>query len=304
MPIKVPNDLPAVKTLESEKIFVIHENRAEKQDIRPLRILLLNLMPTKIITETQLLRCLSNTPLQIEVELLQTSTYTSKNTPEDHLFSFYKTFEDIKDNKYDGMIVTGAPVETMEFSDVLYIDELKKIFEWSEHHVYSSLYICWGAQAALNHFYGIPKYNLDNKVFGIFSHFITPEFENIFRGFDDIFNMPHSRHSEIRFSDIEKCDKLDILATSNLVGPSILSSKDRRKFFVTGHLEYDSDTLSIEYFRDKNAGLNPDIPINYFLDNDINNLPLVTWRSHAQLFFTNWLNYFVYQQTPYDITTI
>lgn len=304
MPIKVSNNLPAVKTLESENIFVITENRAIAQDIRPLKILILNLMPTKIVTETQLLRCLSNTPLQIEVDLLQTSTYTSKNTSEEHLISFYKRFDEVKNNKYDGMIITGAPVEKLDFDDVIYIDELKAIFEWSEHNVYSSLYICWGAQVALNYFYNIPKYNLDQKVSGIFKHYLTSQYENIFRGFDDIFCMPHSRHSEIRLSDILECNELDVLAISEAAGPSILTTNDRRKFFITGHLEYDSNTLSLEYFRDFNAGMSPKIPENYFCDNDPTKQPIVTWRSHAQLFFSNWLNYVVYQQTPYDLNSI
>ncbi|MFI3115064.1 MAG: homoserine O-succinyltransferase [Clostridia bacterium] len=304
MPINVPNDLPAVKTLQSENIFIIKEDRATKQDIRPLKILILNLMPTKIVTETQILRCLSNTPLQIEIDLLQTSTYTSKNTPEEHLFSFYKTFDDIKYNKYDGFIVTGAPVEHMEFSDVSYIDELHKIFNWSETHVHSSLYICWGAQVALSYFYDIPKYNLDKKLSGIFAHKSTSAFENIFRGFDDVFNMPHSRNSEVKLSDIEKNQSLDVLAHSKKAGPSIISSHDRRKFFITGHFEYDNDTLSIEYFRDKNAGIDVPIPENYFEDDDPTKNPIVTWRSHAQLFYSNWINYYLYQDTPFDLNSI
>lgn len=304
MPINVSNDLPAVKTLESENIFIIPEEKAVKQDIRPLKFLLLNLMPTKIVTETQILRCLSNTPLQIEVDLLQTSTYKSKNTPEKHLFSFYKVFEDIKDNKYDGLIVTGAPVELMDFSEVSYIEELHKIFEWSEKNVFSSLYICWGAQAGLDYFYSIPKYKRDDKLFGIFKHTINKRYENIFRGFDDEFNIPHSRNSENRISDIEKCDDLDILSSSEIAGASILASKDRRKFFITGHFEYDSDTLSIEYFRDLNAGIDIDIPKNYFKDDNDKNPPIVTWRSHAQLFFSNWINHCVYPHTPYDLNDI
>ncbi|MFI3227476.1 MAG: homoserine O-succinyltransferase [Clostridia bacterium] len=304
MPINVPNDLPAVKTLESENIFVIREERAMSQDIRPLKILFLNLMPTKIVTETQILRCLSNTPLQIEVDLLQTSTYTSKNTSSDHLLSFYKTFDDIKDNKYDGLIVTGAPVELMDFPQVSYIDELHKIFDWAESHIYSSLYICWGAQAALNHFYNIPKYKRESKLFGIFKHTILHNYENIFRGFDDEFNLPHSRNSENRLEDIEKCADLDVLSYSEVAGPSIMASKDRRKFFITGHFEYDAETLATEYFRDVNAGIDIKVPKNYFKNDDPSLKPVVTWRSHAQLFYSNWINYCVYQDTPYDLNTI
>ena len=304
MPINVPNNLPAVKTLESENIFVIRENRAMTQDIRPLKILILNLMPTKIATETQILRCLSNTPLQLQVDLMQTSTYISKNTPQDHLLSFYKTFDQIKDNKYDGLIVTGAPVELMEFEEVSYIEELHKILDWAEKNVYSSLYICWGAQAALNYFYDIPKYIREHKLFGIFNHTILHEYENIFRGFDDEFNIPHSRNSENSMLDIEKCDDLDVLSYSDVAGASILSSKDRRKFFITGHLEYDADTLALEYYRDIEAGLKIDVPVNYFKDNNPALKPVVSWRSHAQLFFSNWVNYCVYQATPYDINSI
>lgn len=304
MPIKISNNLPAVKTLESENIFVITANRAISQDIRPLKILILNLMPTKIVTETQLLRCLSNTPLQIEVDLLKTSTYSSKNTSDEHLVSFYKTFDEIKENKYDGLIVTGAPVEKLNYNDVLYIDELKSILDWAEQNVYSSLYICWGALVALNHFYNIPKYNLDTKISGVFEHYLTSKYENIFRGFDDIFNMPHSRHSEIKLADIIANDELDILANSEIAGPSIITTKNRRKFFITGHLEYDSNTLSLEYFRDKTANFDTSIPKNYFLYNDPTKKPIVTWRSHSQLFFSNWLNYVVYQETPYDLNSL
>lgn len=304
MPINVPNDLPAVKTLEGENIFVIREDRACSQDIRPLKILFLNLMPTKIVTETQILRCLSNTPLQIEVDLLQTSTYTSKNTPEDHLLSFYSTFDDIKDNKYDGFIVTGAPVELMDFKDVSYIDELHKILEWSEKNIHSSLYICWGAQAALNYFYDIPKYLRKEKLFGIFKHTIKTNYENIFRGFDDEFNIPHSRNSETRVCDIENSPNLDILSYSDSAGPSIIASKDRRKFFITGHFEYDFDTLAIEYFRDVNSNIDIAIPKNYFKDDNPEKKPLVTWRSHAQLFYSNWVNYYLYQNTPFDLDSL
>ncbi len=304
MPIKVPNDLPAVKTLKEENIFVITCERAKTQDIRPLRILILNLMPTKIVTETQLLRCLANTPLQLEVEFLKISTHESKNTSREHLDSFYHTFEEIKNNKYDGLIITGAPVEALEFSQVNYIKELNEIFEWSNHNVFSSLFICWGAQAGLNYFYDIPKYNLDKKISGIYPHKIIKERQNIFRGFDDVFNIPHSRNSEIRLEDIKKSPNLEVLATSSKAGVSIVASNDNRKFFITGHLEYDRDTLNKEYLRDIEAGLNPSIPENYFENDDPSSTPCMTWKSHAHLFFSNWLNYYVYQDTPYNIEDI
>jgi homoserine O-succinyltransferase len=304
MPIKIPSGLPANRILESEHIFVMSENRAQHQDIRPLKLLILNLMPTKIATETQLLRCLSNTPLQIEIDLLQTSTYTSKNTSADHLLSFYSTFDQIKHQKYDGMIITGAPVEHLDFESVDYWKELCKIMEWSKTNVYSSFHICWGAQAALYYHYGIPKYPLAKKMFGIFSHEVLVPTSPLLRGFDDRFPAPHSRHTEVRAEDINKCADLRLLATSPEAGVYIAASADGRQIFVTGHAEYDSDTLAGEYFRDLGKGLDIEKPVHYFPDDDPSRTPLVNWRSHAHLLYTNWLNYFVYQGTPYDLNTL
>ncbi len=304
MPIKIPNDLPATQTLLNENIFAITETRAITQDIRPLRILVLNLMPTKITTETQLARLLGNTPLQVEMELIHTKTHESKNTPQDHMIAFYKTFDDIKSENYDGMIITGAPVEQMPFEEVEYWDELCEIMEWSKTHVTSVFHICWGAQAGLYYHYGIGKKPLPEKMFGIFPH--TVEYKNsmLFRGFDDEFMVPHSRHTTISREDVEDNPRLKILASSEEAGLYAIMSPKGRQIFIMGHSEYDADTLKKEYLRDKNAGLPIKVPKNYFPDDDDTKEPLSTWRSHANLLYTNWLNYFVYQSTPYDIRTI
>jgi len=304
MPIKIPSDLPAATILENENIFVMSESRALKQDIRPLRLLILNLMPTKITTETQLLRCLSNTPLQIEIDLLQTSTHVSKNTSPDHLLAFYSTFDEVRDSRYDGMIITGAPVEHLSFDEVNYWAELCEIMDWSKTNVFSTFHICWGAQAALYHHYGIPKYPLPKKMFGVFSHDVLVPTSPLLRGFDDSFPAPHSRHTEVRAKDIEKCTGLEILSTSPEAGVYIIAKTDGRQIFVTGHAEYDADTLAGEYFRDLNRGLDIDPPKNYFPNDDPMRKPLVTWRSHGHLLFTNWLNYYVYQGTPYDLSNL
>ncbi len=304
MPIKIPNQLPATQTLTDENIFVITETRALTQDIRPLKILLLNLMPKKIITETQLARLLGNTPLQVELELIHTSTHESRNTPADHLLTFYKTFEDIKHLKYDGMIITGAPVEKMPFEDVEYWDELCEIFEWSKTNVTSTLHICWGAQAGLYYHYGIDKQPLDGKMFGVFPHTVDRRSSILFRGFDDVFMIPHSRHTTVKRSDIEAVSELKILASSEVAGVYAVATDRGRQIFLTGHAEYDAGTLREEYERDVNAGLPIDIPCNYFPQNDPTKDPIVTWRGHAHLLFSNWLNYFVYQTTPYDLSEI
>lgn len=274
------------------------------QDIRPLKIIILNLMPTKIETETQLLRLLGNSPLQVDIELLQTVTHVSKNTSHTHLTTFYRTFEEIKDQKYDGMIITGAPVELLDYEEVDYWDELCEIMEWSKRNVYSTLHICWGAQAALYYHYGIPKYLLPEKLTGVFRHRILDVFHPLMRGFDDRFLIPHSRHTEVRREDIQKHEDLIILATSRVAGVSIVANKSGRQFFITGHAEYDRNTLANEYFRDVNKGLHPQVPQNYFPGNDPAALPPLTWRSHANLLYTNWLNYYVYQQTPYDLKNL
>lgn len=304
MPIKIPNKIPARHALELENIFVMAESRAKKQDIRPLRIILLNLMPTKIETETQILRLLSNSPLQVEIELLQMATHESKNTPLKHLLSFYKTLDDVKEEKFDGMIVTGAPVELLPFEEVDYWSELTEVFDWAEKNVYSTLYICWGAQAGLYYRYGVPKYSLAEKMFGIFPHRPLDLFHPLMRGLDDIFYVPHSRHTEIRREDIAKIKDLQIISYSDMSGVHIVSDMDCRNFYFTGHSEYDADTLAKEYFRDLNKGLNIKIPYNYFPENDIKRTPYMTWRQTGSLLFTNWLNYFVYQQTPYDLSTL
>ena len=304
MPIKIQNSLPAAKILESENIFVMTEERAVTQDIRPLKIIILNLMPTKIETETQLLRLLGNTPLQVDIELLQTVTHVSKNTSHTHLTTFYRTFDEIKDQKYDGMIITGAPVELLDYEEVDYWDELCEIMDWSKRNVYSTLHICWGAQAALYYHYGIPKYLLPEKLTGVFRHRILDVFHPLMRGFDDRFLIPHSRHTEVRREDIQKHEDLIILATSRAAGVSIVANKSGRQFFVTGHAEYDRNTLANEYFRDVNKGLHPQVPQNYFPGKDPAALPPLTWRSHANLLYTNWLNYYVYQQTPYDLKNL
>ena len=304
MPIKIPNNLPATETLHEENIFVITETRALTQDIRPLKILLLNLMPTKIVTETQFSRLLGNTPLQVELEFLQTATHKSTHTDSQHLINFYQTFDEIKHKKYDGMIITGAPVEQMEFEEVNYWDELCEIMEWSKTHVTSTLHICWGAQAGLYYHYGIKKYTLDKKMFGIFPHKADYKNSMLLRGFDDVFMVPHSRHTAINREDVEKIDALKILASSDEAGVSIITTDKGRQIFVTGHLEYDADTLKKEYDRDIAKGDKIDVPKNYFPDDNPEKAPLVTWRSNANLLFSNWLNYFVYQTTPYDLDEI
>ena len=304
MPIKIPNELPAVKILNKENIFVMTEKRAITQDIRPLKIVLLNLMPLKIDTETQLTRLLGNSPLQVEIEFICTKTYSSKNTAKSHLQTFYKHFDDIKDQKFDGMIITGAPVEQMEFEEVVYWDELCEIMEWSKTHVHSTFHICWGAQAGLYYHYGIEKYPLDKKMFGIFKHKVERKTSMLFRGFDDEFFVPHSRHTSIYRKDIEKVPELRILATSKEAGVYAVATDNGKQIFITGHSEYDSDTLKKEYIRDKEAGLPIDIPVNYFPDDDDTKEPKSTWRSGANLIYSNWLNYYVYQTTPYDINEI
>lgn len=301
MPIKVQSDLPAIKVLESENIFVMPEEIAVKQDIRPLKIVILNLMPTKIVTETQLLRLLGNSPLQVDIELLQMATHQSKNTSSRHLTTFYETFADIKDHSFDGMIITGAPVETLEFEEVDYWPELCEIMEWSKHNVYSTMHICWGAQAGLYYHYGIPKYPMDEKLSGIFQHRVLNPNYPLMRGFDDRFVMPHSRFTTVNREDILNFPKLEVLATSRLAGVAVVCKKNGRQFYVMGHPEYDRDTLAKEYFRDVNKGLHPQVPFNYFPENDPAATPPLTWRSNASMLFTNWLNYYVYQQTPYDL---
>lgn len=304
MPIKIPNDLPAVKTLNYENIFVMTETRAITQDIRPLKILLLNLMPKKIETETQLSRLLGNSPLQVDLELIHTKSHKSKNTSAEHLFAFYKTFDDIKERTFDGMIITGAPVELMEFEEVEYWEELCEIMEWSKTHVTSTFHICWGAQAGLYYHYGIKKIPLEKKLFGVFAH--RPDYKRsiLLRGFDDVFMVPHSRHTTVAAEDIKKVPELRILASSDEAGVYAVSTDKGRQIFITGHSEYDADTLKNEYFRDLEAGRPIDIPKNYFPGDDPAKPPLVTWRSHASLLYSNWLNYFVYQTTPYDINEI
>ena len=304
MPIKIPNDLPAVKTLTDENIFVMTETRAITQDIRPLKILLLNLMPKKIETETQLTRLLGNSPLQVDLELIHTKSHRSKNTSAEHLLSFYKTFDDVKNQTFDGMIITGAPVEQMPFEEVTYWDELCEIMEWSKTHVHSTFHICWGAQAGLYYHYGIKKQPLDKKLFGIFRHRADYKQSILLRGFDDTFLVPHSRHTTVNRADIEKVPELKILASSEEAGVCITSAEGGRQIFVTGHLEYDADTLKNEYLRDVNEGKQIEMPKNYFPDDDPTKDPVVSWRSHANLLYTNWLNYFVYQTTPYDISEI
>lgn len=304
MPIKIDSNLPAHKLLENENVFVMTEERAVSQDIRPLKILILNLMPTKIETETQLLRLLSNSPIQVEAELLQTATHEVKNVSKEHMFKFYKTFNEIKDERFDGMVVTGAPVENMEFEQVDYWDELCRIFEWSKTNVYSSFFFCWGAQAALYYKYGLRKYRLDRKMFGVFEHVSLDNFHPLMRGLDDKFWVPHSRHTEVRRGDIALIKDLQILSYSEKAGVHLLSDMECRNFFSTGHSEYDRDTLAKEYFRDAEKGLDIDLPENYFPDNDPAKTPEVKWRGAANIIFSNWLNYFVYQRTPYDLSTL
>ncbi len=304
MPIKIPDLLPAKDILIRENIFVMSEERALSQDIRPLQVAILNLMPLKIETELHILRLLSNTPLQVEIDLVKTSTYISKNTSADHLNQFYKTFDEIKNKKYDGMIMTGAPVDQIEFEEVLYWDEMKGIMDWASENVTSVLYICWAAQAGLYHHYGIPKHPLNEKMFGVYEHRISDRAYPIIRGFDDSFRVPHSRNAEIRKEDIEKVNELAIISVSEKAGIYIVASKNKRRIFVTGHSEYDMLTLQAEYERDLNKGIQVSVPENYFPNDDPNMKPLVNWRSHGSLLFSNWLNYYIYQETPYDFHQI
>ena len=304
MPIKIPSGLPAGEILSRENIFVMDEHRAVTQDIRPLRLAILNLMPTKITTETQIIRLLSNTPLQIELTLLQTASHASTHTAEAHMTAFYRTFDDVRNERFDGLIITGAPVENLDFTDVDYWDELCAIMAWSKTNVYSTLHICWAAQAGLWYHYGIPKYSLPEKMFGVFAHDTLQPSHPLVRGFDETFSAPHSRHTEVRRADIEKCPKVEILAESAEAGVYIVASRKRRLFFVTGHSEYDAGTLAAEYHRDVERGLPIALPRHYFPNDDPTLPPRNTWRGHAHLLFSNWLNYFVYQATPYDLTSI
>ncbi len=304
MPIQIPNDLPAAGTLQQENIFVMPENRAATQDIRPLEIVLLNLMPTKIATETQFTRLLGNTPLQVKLELMHTTTHVAKNVAQDHLLNFYKSFEELKHRKFDGMVITGAPVEHMAFEDVDYWSELCEIMEWSKTNVHSTFHICWGAQAGLYYHYGIQKHQMDEKLFGVFPHVADYKRSILLRGFDDEFWAPHSRHTTVRREDIEAVPDLKIIASSQQAGVYAVMSKRGRQIFVTGHSEYDPETLQNEYLRDKNQGLPIHVPENYYPNDDDTQAPVVRWRGHANLLFSNWLNYFVYQTTPYDIMTI
>ena len=304
MPIAIPNDLPAAEILQNENIFVMKQTRAETQQIRPLEIVLLNLMPTKIVTETQLSRMLGNTPLQVHLELMMLSSHKPKNTPEEHLLAFYKTFEDLKDRKFDGMVITGAPVENMPFEQVNYWEELKQIMEWSKDHVHSTFHICWGAQAGLYYHYGIEKKPLSQKLFGVFLHRADYRRAILLRGFDDEFWVPHSRHTTVDRADIETVPGLKILASSEEAGVYIVMNKEGRQIFVTGHSEYDPDTLEREYLRDKYLGLPIQVPKHYYPNDDDSKPPIVRWRGHGNLLYSNWLNYFVYQTTPYDIMTV
>ncbi len=304
MPVKIPDNLPAIELLKKENIFVMGSLRANTQDIRAMKILILNLMPLKITTETDFVRLLSNTPLQVEMEFLRLESHTSKNTPEEHLAMFYKSFEDISDQHYDGMIITGAPVEMLPFEEVNYWGEIQTIFDWARTHVTSTLYICWASQAALYHFYDVPKKPLDQKVFGVFSHYALDKKNPLFRGFDDEFFIPHSRHTTISKSDILKTSELEVLAQSDEAGLAILASRGGREIYLTGHSEYSPFTLHEEYTRDIDKGLQIAIPCNYYKNNDPANPPIVRWSSHANLLFTNWLNYYVYQETPYDLKDV
>ncbi len=301
MPIKIPNGLPAIRTLNAENIFVMTDKRAVAQDIRPLQILLLNLMPTKIDTETQLSRLLGNTPLQVELTLMHTQSHRSKNTSEEHLLAFYTTFDRIRENNYDGMIITGAPVEQMAFEEVEYWDELCEIMDWSRSHVHSTFHICWGAQAGLYHHFGVPKRQLDKKLFGVFPHVADYKLSMLFRGFDDVFMVPHSRHTTVDRSDVEGIPGLKILASSEEAGVFAMATKNGRQIFITGHPEYDTGTLQKEYLRDVTAGKPIEIPKHYFPNDDLQLPPVSTWRSSANLLYSNWLNYFVYQTTPFDL---
>jgi len=304
MPLRLPDRLPAIELLKQENIFVMDYSRAHMQDIRPLKIVILNLMPLKVTTETDLIRLLSNTPLQIEVSFMKLKSHTPKNTPIEHMMMFYRDFEEIRKEKFDGMIITGAPVETLDFERVTYWEEMQDIFSWARTHVTSTLYICWAAQAGLYYHYGVPKYPLDSKMFGIFPQRpLMPQLP-IFRGFDDVFFMPHSRHSEIRREDILSRPELSLIADSADCGVSIVMARNGREFFITGHMEYAPDTLDREYRRDKDVRDDVEMPLNYYRDDNPMNEPLVTWRAHANLFYSNWINYYVYQETPYDINKI
>ena len=304
MPIQIPNDLPAAETLKNENIFVMNQTRAQTQHIRPLEIVLLNLMPTKIVTETQLSRVLGNTPLQVHLELMMISSHKSKNTPEEHLLSFYKTFDELKERKFDGMVITGAPVENLPFEEVDYWDELVRIMEWSKTHVHSTFHICWAAQAGLYYHYGIQKHPLPEKLFGVYRHHADYKRAILLRGFDDTFWAPHSRHTTIDRADVEAVPGLKILASSDEAGVYIIINKEGRQIFVTGHSEYDPDTLEREYLRDKAQGLPIHVPVNYYPNDDDTKPPIVRWRGHGNLLYSNWLNYFVYQTTPYDIMAV
>lgn len=304
MPLRLPDKLPAIELLKRENIFVMDNTRATTQDIRPLKIVVLNLMPLKITTETDLIRLLSNTPLQMEVSFMKLKSHTPKNTPIEHMMMFYRDFEKMRDEKFDGMIITGAPVEQMDFEDVNYWDEISTIFDWARNHVTSTLYICWAAQAGLYYHYGIPKYPLAKKMFGVFrQHTLCPHLP-IFRGFDDEFYMPHSRHTEVRKEDILANPELTLIADSPENGVSMVMARGGREFFITGHMEYASNTLDNEYKRDKDIRDDVDMPVNYYRDNNPDNEPLVTWRAHANLLYHNWINYYIYQETPYDISQI
>ena len=304
MPIKIPADLPARSALEQENIFVMTDDRAARQDIRPIRLAIVNLMPTKLATETQLLRLLGNTPLQIDIILLRAENHVSRNTSEEHLDKFYTTFSKVKGQKFDGMIITGAPVELLPFEEVDYWEELKVIMDYSAKNVFSTMYICWGAQAGLYHHYGIPKYPLPEKKFGVFDHILHQSGESLFRGFDDVFRTPHSRHTEVRQEDIEKVPALELLATSEEAGVCVVKARGTGEIFVTGHFEYEAGTLAQEYFRDKDRNLPIKVPAHYFPEDNPALPPRNIWRSHAHLFFSNWLNYHVYQETPYDLEAI
>lgn len=304
MPLRIPDRLPAIDILKKENIFVMDNSRAHKQDIRPLRIVILNLMPLKITTETDLIRLLSNTPLQMDITFMKLKSHTPKNTPIEHMMTFYKDFDELKDTKFDGMIITGAPVENFAFEDVTYWDEVTRIFKWARNHVTSTLYICWAAQAGLYYHYGIPKHPLKKKMFGVFKQYTLQPLLPIFRGFDDYFYMPHSRHTEIRKEDIENNGELSLIAASPESGVSIVMARNGREIFITGHLEYSPDTLDKEYKRDFGKRDDVDMPVNYYAGNDPANPPLVRWRAHANLLFSNWINYYVYQETPYNINEI
>ncbi|MCD8262590.1 MAG: homoserine O-succinyltransferase [Bacteroides sp.] len=304
MPLNLPDKLPAIELLEKENIFVIDSSRASQQDIRPLKIVILNLMPIKITTETDLVRLLSNTPLQLEISFMKIKNHTPKNTPIEHMQTFYRDFDSIKEEKFDGMIITGAPVELLDFEAVNYWEEITEIFDWARTHVTSTFYICWAAQAGLYHFYGVPKYPLSQKMFGVFPHTVHDALHPIFRGFDDLFYVPHSRHTEIRREDILKCPELTLLSKSEESGVYMVAARNGREFFITGHSEYSPFTLDEEYRRDLKKGLPIQMPRNYYQNDNPEEGPVVKWRGHANLLFSNWLNYFVYQQTPYNINEI